>query len=597
MITFKRRTYSMHSIRFAYAALPVLLLVLFVFLTPQAHGRNHCRYKSKPQWKYDDYNLLIAPVLLEDVLSPNFDPNDIEPVHPVAGEAFTVFVAIVDDRNRVIDVDGDFQFKWSSHNYIKPDKPDNREKLVDDDGWFDITNGTAIIANIRYDEVGVIMLSGMARFRTAKNNGNGKGKGKWKKDDDDDDDDDDKGKTTVIQSYSEPFLMQPYDFRITAIPSAVDDEGNMYAGDSFSLIITPVNGRGDTLENFYQTLSNGTQITLTSRVTEPEYATVHTIYDSQNNAVDSVSAYSFRDGSATLRDLHFDDAGLLEVQLLITNYFGLTVTSGAVQVGRFIPKTIAMEIEQPPVSGGLDAQYNYAGQPFFATVAIQALNNRTPPAVTHNYQESQSGVFELALQPSDRSLGTLVYDASQNVMMAGEKLIAVTASLPFQSTLNPLDLQLQYSYENDGDDLVFSKLGPESEFRCGRIRFRHNRGMVGDYLEIQPEIEYYADSLWQVNEEEDSLILSTKDMEIKETNSGGSILGSERQFYGGRIRGGTEPFEVSMQSILNPVEFSIQLRSHSTLSFLENVSEPWWVVPEDSYTPKRNRVFVYETSN
>lgn len=586
-----------YSFRWAFAALPfhqVLQAIIFLILIQTASSKNEDKNASKPSKKNEEYNLLIAPVRLSDVISPSFNPNDIQPIHPVAGEAFTVFVAIVDDQNRVIDVDGDFQFKWSSHNYINPDKPDNKEKLEGADGWFDLTNGTAIIANIRYDEVGVIMLSGMARFRAGSNDDDKDKKDKKK---DKDDEDDDKGKTTVIFGNSDPFLVQPFDFRIRVIPRAVDDEGRIFAGDPFSLIITPVNGRGETLENFSQTLSNSTQISLISRVTEPANATVHTVYDAEGNVVDSIPSNYFRDGSATLRDLYFNDAGVLELQILITNYFGMTITGSSVEIGRFIPKQIEMEIAQPAVSGGEDAQYNYSGQPFYATVTISALNNRTPPGRTHNYQERGDGTFSLALQQSDRSLGTLVYDASQAKMTAGEKLIYVTASLQFQSTQTPQLLRLEYSYENNADDLSLTGLSPETEFRSGRIRFRHRSGTADMFLAIRPEIEHYSDQLWKLNEDEDILTLNARELEIKEQGTGANIHGSMRQFYGGRIRGGTEPFEVIMQNIVAPVQFSVGLKNGSALSFLGEVSEPWLVVPESSGSVFTNRVFVYETEN
>lgn len=532
---------------------------------------------------------MLYPVLLTGIAQSNGNRLSLLPIHPVAGKPFAVLAAIVDNQNRLIEVDGDFQLQWSGHNYVNPSKPNSHATLEGEPGWVKIQDGLALIPGVRYDEVGVIQLTGMARIRIRKDDKDDKKKK---------DDDDDKTHTEVIITNSEPFIVQPYDFKITVIANAVSKKGEITAGDPFSLIITPINAFGKTLDHFAQTLSNDNTISLFSRITTDNQVNSQPVYDAQGSVLELIPTQAFEDGAAAFQHVTFDDAGLLEIQVIVSNYFGLTVAGGFQTVGKFIPYQLQMTIDQPAMSGGVDAQYNYAGQAFYAAVTISAINKKTPPGITQNYQESGTGDLIIALPNNKNQIGELNYSYTQSGMTAGVKVIQVTGSLQFDRVQNPQFIAFDYTYENG--DLSVTAWGPETEFRSGRVRFRQQNGVAGENLAIRAEIEHFIDSLWQLNTDEDTLALQRSGMRIQEENLDAEIMGTTRTFYAGRIRGGTDAFMVRLNTVLSPVLFSVGLEPSSPLSFLRTVSETWQIVPEMDETGRRypiaRNVFAYESA-
>ncbi len=530
----------------------------------------------------------------------------------IAGAPFYVVVLVVDDQNCRVNADGHFKLSWSNDNYVNPSNPPAPYNPIQGGlhRSFRINNGLSIIPNIRYDECGMIQITGTAKIHAHGPPGN-----------------------INLSGESSPFVVRPFQFLIqTDLPRLSDndddneseghrghqnrnrrgrgnnddddddddddeqDEGdqsggflNFTAGTPFSLSIIAVNVNGQITTNYpYDDLINLNQkfVSIGFEVVVPEDADGGELQNSQNETLNQFPASLFQYGECILNEISYTDVGIIDIFVEDVNYMGMQISGVLEGIGRFVPHHFSVTVDQPARIQGEEASYTYSGQLFSATVTITAKNGKMPPGTTVNYQGELAQVenprLSIALPPHQSMLGSLeVPSVSAPIFEDGVATLSVEPLLfQYSSIQNPETMSVRYIFHRRGEQESFTDSDPV-EFRSGRMRIHDRLGMAGDFLKLFVDVEYYQNDSWTLNQDEEVLSVSPDDFTVDELTGEGnvSIEGTAQEFFGGMIRGGYDPLRIECANIVGPLRFRIALNENTELYFLEEIPGHWYIIP------------------
>ncbi len=594
-----------------FAAAPqVLFLNLFnSVLAAPPHG-------TLPHGGADEFDLQLR-IFPGGTSIPNLgeNVNQVQSLsQAISGVPFHVVVLVVDSQNRRVDKDGHFKLSWSNNNYVNPSNPPARYNPIRGSlhRSFRFDQGLLVIPYLRYDECGMIRITGTAKIKAYGPPGN-----------------------INLQGKSNPFVVRPYQLILQSdLPTMSNDdeefEGNHGrhrnrwhrndeddenededededdeddgnhdghylnhpAGTTFSLKIFAVNANMQITTNYpYDDLINLNQKFLAIRfnVVMPEGVQGGELHNAQNVPFNQFPASLFTYGECTLNNISYTDVGIIDIIVEDMNYMGSQITGVLQRVGRFVPHHFDIEVDQPAMIQAEAASYTYSGQPFSATAAITAKNGKTPPGTTVNYQGefAQAGNPRLtvALPPHQNMLGNLdIPSVSTPIFDHGIATVSINELIfQYSNIQNPTTLSVRYTFHGRGEMESFTDSSPV-EFRCGRMHIHDRSGIAGDFLKLFVDVEYFRDDEWGLNQDEEVLRISPNDFSIEELPEEANILieGTERRFFGGMIRGGYTPLRIDCSNLADPIRFRITQSENSLLHFLEMVPGYWYIVPSIS---------------
>jgi len=574
-------------------------------------------------------------------------PTGIGPLRAVAAGHFDIAILVADEDRRRVNLQGSLQFSWSLSNYVNPVDPPAKVLPVNIlNANHQIHQGLCMIRNARYVECGAIRLTGQATIRLGPHN-------RQTVD----------AESLIVILRPDRFLIQttapviqgaqplhaqptypagapfvlgifavnanghltlnyPYDDFVEFQPEGGEGGGGEGDDDGEDDPGGGNRGRGQGRQHQHGRRHQhghdegdegekggggqpGAEIELVAEMVIPPDSSYGEFLYTNGNSLSPISKVLFQRGSCVLPDVVFSDVGILNLVVHDANYMGAEIRGRLDRMGRFIPDHFDVTVEQPELDRIPGSPFAYSGQPTSATVTIRAENALESPDLTRNYHADLARVTTGSLSISLVSPGT-----------PPGQLRVTPVYLPFEHGFSqvffedikfvfdhlhaPLTMPLRFSMR-DLDGVEGEAVTEGITFRWARIRFWDRSLVAGDYMKIRADIEHYTDSGWRTSLDEEFLTLSPGDLAIQNQSGSGTveIAGEPQSYFGGRIRGGTDPLRVTASSITSRVLFDLDLSESSPLSFLPSVSGRWIVQPVVDFgrtvgRHRRDRV-LYET--
>ncbi|HPA47776.1 MAG TPA: hypothetical protein PK395_18580 [bacterium] len=496
----------------------------------------------------------------------------------VAAAPFSVAVIITDEEGRRADVGGHFAFTWSKKNHLDPENPPVELDLPKGKGaHYKFQHGLLIFDDLHYDECGLIQLTGEAHLQIPAVQG-----------------------TKKVETTPLSVLLHPWKFLLNAtcpivpVQQAIEAQPTYSAGAPFDLTIYAVNARSEVTRNYpYDDEGSfvGKEIQVQTQIVVPQGSPYGRLCFLDGTAVAKISADRFTNGICTLNGIAFSDAGIFNVTVMDSNYFGVPIAGSLEWLGRFVPHHFEMGVDLPPMNRSPGNGYTYSGEPFSATVTVRAMNALPVPAVTCNYhgELARVGGQTLRIEAAEvsKAIGTVSAPTVQPRFSNGVTVEVLSGiQFAFRAIREPKDILFVSSFE-DLDHVAGSVATNAVSFRCGKIRFRDRYGVEGDYLRIASDIDWYSSDGWRLNEDENHLVLAPGDLRIQVQSGSGTVqaAGEQQFFFGGRVRGGQDPLRVLSESVTETLSVEVDLAPSSRLKFLESVPARWTIDSPRSIEP------------
>lgn len=567
---------------------------------------------------------LFVLLLPPDVIIPDVGDvlNEYEPVvETIAGMHFDVVILVTDQDGRRVDIDGDLELTWSQANYINPSQPPIQEIPQKIEGNSPFKNGLGIIQSVRYDECGTIQLTGLATFKSKKS----------KKEEED-----------WIEVQSLFVISRPERFVLDTTAPLIHGNQPLHAqstypaGMPFQIIIRAVNAQSKVTQNYpyddrQESISD--LLSISSDVVKWDHTKQNgqeknkdkdnpdeeemffggTLCSAEGNPWIFLSRAAFQYGVCEINSIAFSDVGIITIGVEDPAYMGGTVSGLLEYIGRFIPAGFIVTVDQPATNQSPEgvppesksAEYCYSGEPFSATVTIQAVNALNPPMVTQNYDGiyDRSGGESLAVSVSPLKTTIGVLEVSDRVpSFSHGKAVVNFESLRFifRVLREPETVSFDYAYR-DTDGVNGTSESAAREFRCGRIRFLDRAGWSDESYAVEADLEWYSADGWTLNTDDEHVILSAEDCAIRNQTGSGilQIAGGPQSFFGGRLRGGDNALGITASSVSTLVQFELLLDDSSSLQFLLCLPGRWTIYNKDTTGAEpisRGRI-LYEIEN
>lgn len=490
----------------------------------------------------------------------------------VAAAHFGVAIVVTDSNRRRVDVRGSFEFTWSQDNYVNPSDPPAQARPINIlTASHQVKKGLSVVGNVRYDECGMILLDGRATIQLSGR------------------------RTRTVNARGLNVAVRPGHFLLETTAPTIQGSQPIHAqrtfpaGSPFTLAIFAVNAHSHLTQNYPyddrgQQLSR--DIELRAEILDPEsfaWVADGQLSRSSGEALTAVPAGSFANGAFALEDAAFAEAGVINIIAHDPDYLGMPITGTLRRVGRFVPHHFALEVDQPAANRSPDAAYTYSNQPFDATVTIHAENALTPPGLTRGFHGRLARVGEgslsVAVAPEQRLTGELEAPTVTPSFSQGVAQVAVEGMrFTFRSVQAPEILRFLYSF-HDIEGIEGQVLSEGVSFRCGRLRLLDQTGRADDLLRIAADVEWYSDQGWQLNQDEEGLTMSVADLAFGNRTGTGrlELAGQPQLFFGGRIRGGTDPLRVSANSVGAEVFFDLRLAENTPIDYLPDIPGRWMI--------------------
>lgn len=375
--------------------------------------------------------------------------------------------------------------------------------------------------------------------------------------------------------------------KLNSVPASlqVTESANdpQVAGDGFEFGIEALGQNGAVLPNY-----QAGQLQLAVQRTQPTgagndggfaYASGRVVNSRSSLTFEDVSA-TFSNGRYVYADAHYEEVGDIRVAARDLNYLSSTVSSGNLDVGRFIPAYFDVsELNQGTLADTCSASFTYIGQDFGYEVgqepsvqitAFNALGNitanytgnlwRLAPDINNLSYADSSGYAGSASvnQLGNLNLtGTAVYDGVGSIDVLASQFVYDKLATPAEPFESQLDLTFSDAFFTDSDGVCYQSSYPNgcesftisniqgTQQRYGRLAFVNSFGPESEVIMLPLNAEYFDAGDWRLNRDDSCTPIDL-------TQSNGDILVSDAS---------TGEFEHNIISLLSPTSASGTLQS------------------------------------